>query len=308
MGFIWDTENSSRLFLVIIIIADALLILFASIFSAKLMVKFSRKMRTQEATVEIGLFWSLVTVAQFPNFLELFYLFLIVALIPVETFTIIKASFLTMALLLGLIGALVSCTCNRKYFPPYPKLKRWCCFSKSCYTWYTYCTGMCNFFLFVFFTTLNIIPAIILAFVHPVIVLSTVTFIYTSFFCVVQVCALVFSIDVISEKFQLSKNEEESKEQCIRLCKILLYSLPLAAIALLMVPYLNILSSTEYTHSSELFSDLSSFLPSIIVGAIGMFVRRKLKKKSKNSKETDERVHASDPIKMAEEGVSLQQL
>ena len=79
---------------------------------------------------------------------------------------------------------------------------------------------------------------------------------------------------------------------------------------LLMLVFLTILSNADYTYTTDIFQDASSFLPSVILGLIGYVAKKKLTAKSKeklrmseNGLEVElEQTRGAPSLRLVEEG------
>lgn len=287
-GFAWDDYDPSGTDTLRIILADIFLVVLSLTFSMKVLSKYTRQVnsRKHEGNITVYLFWSVINITTFTNVFEIFW----VIVITIHLKRIVNIMMITTAAILTILGLLVGCMASKKHFPPLQFETCRMCFSNKYIIRFFYCHAMCSYLLGVFFITNSIIPTVIFMCVYPVIVLSTVTFVCTVFVCFVFIFSLPVGYDQIMYTFRSSGNARKLNQQSSELCsKLTLYTLPLIVTALLLPLHLQILSKTEITHSTEFFNVLFSFFPSILMGAITYFIRRTLKRSSKNKEiDTDE--------------------
>ena len=269
MGFIWDTTNISKLFLVIIIIADVVLIIFTNIFSALLLVSFGRKVRTQEATIEVGVFWSFVYVAKFQNLLDVGWMIASVLNNSAQTFRIIKACFLTMAALLSTLyiavkhetGELMTLTHSLLNHVKRRANNVQRSMSKKRYV------GKTNWNPLYSFHHRN----------------TSVAFVCATVFCLTLVLTLPSPCLIILQRFKSSKNAGEHNDlKTTKICRSKIYLVPSMMIALVMFPVLSsFLTSSEFVHTSQHMICVLLFLPSVMLTIIGMIVFKELIRNSR---------------------------
>ena len=94
------------------------------------------------------------------------------------------------------------------------------------------------------------------------------------------------------------------------MCDYILYMILIIVGNLLMLVFLTVLSNADYTYTTDIFQDASSFLPSVILGLIGYVAKKKLTAKSKeklrmseNDLEVElEQTREGRSLKLVEEG------
>ena len=284
-----------------------LLLIVGIAFSFKLVMKLSNLDQGYQAHVKISLFWSFISVIQITNFIEVV-VQLLLAIFPVlETNRVISIIKFVTIFILGGIGGCMGDLCDKRRLPPNPSSRKICGPSKQDLD---HCKAICNIFLLVFFVSTGFISTAALLFVHPVLILSTVAYICTSIFCMAVVFALPSSFGMVINKWTTQRNVKEFKQNCLYLCDYILYMILIIVGNLLMLVFLTILSNADYTYTTDIFQDASSFLPSVILGVIGYVAKKKLTAKSKekltmseNDLESElEQTSGARSLKLVEEG------
>ena len=287
--------------------ATVLLLIVGVAFSFKLVMKLSNLDQGYQAHVKISLFWSFISVLHITNFIEVVIQLLLIIFPALETNRVISIIKFVTIFILGGFGGCMGDLCDKRRLPPNPSSRKLCGPSKQDLD---HCKALCNIFLLVFFVCTGFISTAALLFVHPVLILSTVAYICTSIFCMAVVFALPSSFGMIINKWEAQRNDREFKQNCLYLCDYILYMILFIVGNLLMLLFLTILSNADYTYTTDIFQDASSFLPSVILGTIGYAAKKELTAKSKeklrmleNDCEVElEQTSGARSLKLVEEG------
>ena len=293
--------------------------------SWKLVRRLSALDEGYETDVKISLFWSFAAVIIFTNSLDIGYSILLPILTSSELnsqrkpYVVIK---FIAATIIAILGAALGWYSSEKNIPRYhcstsdpfsrsSSLARIRKFENSC--------AVCNIFLFAYIIGISVISTTALAVVHPVLVLSTVTYIATSLFSIAALLALPTSFGLIVNRLITHQNHNEFNKQRLFLCDGVLYIFAIIAFCIINLLYLIILSNVDNTYSSDFFNSLSSFLPSIIVAMVGYFAKKKLTAKKRRkfeeqlsideesaypSLEYEQKIEMSPLVRVGEERVS----
>ena len=300
--------------------ATVFLFIAAIAFSLKIITKLSTLDQSHQAHVKISLFWSIISVLQFTNLIELVIQVMMLTIFPslslmntASESDVNDSSLFYSLKIIGIVkiifeiffcafGAVLGVMCDKRCLPPNPKSRKMCGSSSSDID---HMKALGSIFLLVFFVSTSVITTAALLFVHPILVLSTVAYIVTSIFCMAAVFALPSSFGMIINKWKTHKNNNEFKRNCVYLCDCILYIIVIIVGNLLMLLFLTFVSSADNTYASDIFQDASSFLPSIILACIGYVAKKKLSAKSMEKQQITEDLNVRPDYKRTTTSLEL---
>ena len=266
--------------LIIIFIATTLLYAIGIVVSLKSVRSLARLEEGYNTDVKLSLFWSSIMVLGFTNIVEI--LFLIISYVtPPENISRLLCIVKTIVIICTGLGAVGIASTERKV-PTNPTKEGSCCCSLSRSGRAEYCCALCNLFLFTFFVSLSIITTIAMLLVHPILILSTISYISTSMFSLIVLFAIPNSFGLMVNRWIANRNDNEFRECHSYLCNGLLYTTGMIAINFIALLYLMTLSKVDYAYSNgNILQAVSSFLPSIIPGVVGYYAKKNLTARSK---------------------------
>lgn len=283
----WDGEHKGYVIselnqykIIIIFIATSLLYGIGIAVSLKLVRSLARLEESYNTDVKLSLFWTSIMVLGFTNSIEILFL-IIFYVIPSENTSTPICIVKTAVIICTGIGAVAGAFIVEKV-PTNPSKEGSCYCSLSRSGRAEYCCALYNLFLFAFFISLSITTTIAMMLVHPILILSTISYISTSMFSLIVLFAIPNSFGLIVNRWVANRNYNEFRKWYSYLSNTLLYTTAMVAISFIALLYLMTLSKVDYAYNNaNILQDVSSFLPSIIPGIVGYYAKKKLLSRSK---------------------------
>ena len=296
----WDGTNNGYSFPIDIDITDSLFSLvlptfFLLLFSLVLIGFVVKKVHSGITTIEqryytLAVFYSVGIVTLGLNIIELcFSIYVFKNLTTVSGssseglfIVALKGIYIAVSLFVTVSFAIVGWK-KAKAFPNFS-----CCFC-FCVTWHPklrqrliHSLIFLSVSYFCFSIVISICPTFLLVFVYPIEVISLLFFIGTLLFCIILVFAFIISYDMIREQVKASPQapsqvESRLKPYALKFLQRSLYVLPCFAFVFLMYVYIKILVNTNYTGSNKILQAISSLLPSLGLGILGYYAKKRLK-------------------------------
>lgn len=285
--------------------AAVFLLLFVFAASIKVVSCFIKKLRDQPSFSMIPAFyWALATVSTLWNLVDTFFnlLFLYVLFDKATNdesryYGYSKLAVLGTILLFGLTWMSCGCFMAPSLLPPLKCICPFCC--TCCCTrrgTARYLHG-CAFFqiaFFVFLAVANVIPAVILMFARPVVVLSDIALLSTIVFSLVIWITVLYTAQRIKTGTSTVDTSRHLK-YANGICCLVLLGLFIIVIFFVVVLYLKIL--IRGAESSDHIKLLFSFIPSAVIGGTGFLIKRKfLDKRKKQFDLSSEEQHTEQTV------------
>ena len=287
--------------MIIIIMATALLFGIGIVVSWKLVRSLSKLEEGYDTDVKMSLFWSFIMVLGFTNTVEIL-LLEVYYFTPYEMKSTVPHIIKNLVIVFtGTVGAAVGYISVEMKSPRNSNKQGISCCSLSLSGPVEYGCALCNLFLFVFFISISIITTIAMLMVHPILILSTISYISTCMFSLIVLFAIPNSFGLIANRWIANRNSHSEFRKCyLYLCNGLLYTISMIALDLIALLYLMTLSKVDYAYNNaNILQDISSFLPSIIPAVVGYFANKKLTARSKKRFKEASSVDDSEEFELA---------